>query len=168
MTESIDQPFTIRTAGPSDCELLLTLINELAEYEKLAHEVVATPEVLQEGMFGSTPYARAIIAENQGEPVGYALYFHSFSTFTGRPGLYLEDIYVIQAHRGKGIGKMLMSHVAKVAIEKGCSRMEWSVLNWNTPSIDFYRAIGAQPMEGWTVQRLVGDALKTLAGYSSQ
>jgi len=153
----------IRAARVEDCALILSFILELAVYEKLEHEVVATPEVLAETLFGQRPYAEVLIAEYEGKPVGYALFFHSFSTFIGRPGLYLEDIYVQPAVRGNGIGKALMTRIAALAVERQCARFEWSVLDWNEPSIKFYRAIGALPMEGWTVQRVTGQALVALA-----
>lgn len=156
----------IRPAQVQDCELILSFIRELAVYEKLEHEIVATPQILAETLFGPKPYAEVLIAEYDGKPIGYALFFHSYSTFNGRPGIYLEDVYVQPALRGKGIGKALMSYLAKLAIERKCSRFEWSVLDWNAPSIAFYRSIGAQPMEGWTVQRLTGPALEALATQS--
>jgi GNAT superfamily N-acetyltransferase len=160
------QLLRIRPAQVQDCELILSFIKELAVYEKLEHELVATPEILAETLFGPKTYAEVLIAEYDGKPVGYALFFHSYSTFNGRPGIYLEDVYVQPALRGKGIGKALMSYLAKLAVERKCSRFEWSVLDWNAPSIAFYRSIGAQPMEGWTVQRLTGPALEALAAQS--
>ena len=161
-------PLRIRPALVDDCALILSFIRELAVYEKLEHELIATPEILAETLFGPRPYAEVLIAEYEGKPVGYALFFHSFSTFNGRPGIYLEDVYVQPALRGKGIGKALMSFLAKLAIERKCSRFEWSVLDWNAPSIAFYRSIGALPMEGWTVQRVTGPALEALAALSSE
>jgi GNAT superfamily N-acetyltransferase len=142
---------------------ILGFIIELAEYEKLAHEVVATEDTLRETLFGPTPYAQVIIAELEGVPVGYALFFHNFSTFTGRPGIYLEDLYVQPKHRGQGFGKLLLSYLARKAVDMNCTRVEWSVLDWNQPAIDFYRSIGALPMDGWTVQRLDGDRLASFA-----
>lgn len=162
------QSLRIRPAQIEDCALILSLIRELAVYEKLEHELIATPEILAETLFGLKPFAEVLIAEYESVAVGYALFFHSFSTFNGRPGLYLEDIYVQPAMRGKGIGKTLMSFLAKLAIDRKCARFEWSVLDWNAPSIAFYRSIGAQPMDGWTVQRVTGDALKALAVQSKQ
>lgn len=158
----------IRPASREDSALILSFIMELAVYEKLAHEVIATPEILEETLFGSKAYAEVLIAEYDGVAVAYALFFHSFSTFNGRPGIYLEDVYVQPAMRGKGIGKALMSYLAKLAIERKCTRFEWSVLDWNAPSIAFYRSIGAQPMDGWTVQRVTGPALEALAALSSK
>jgi len=153
----------IRPATVDDCELILGFIRELAVYEKLEHELVATPQILAKTLFGDKAYAEVLIAEYDRTPVGYALFFHSFSTFHGRPGLYLEDVYVQPAMRGKGIGKLIMSTLAHIALERGCARFEWSVLDWNAPSIAFYRSIGAEPMDGWTVQRVTGKALEELA-----
>ena len=155
--------FVLREAREDDCGRILALIRELAEYEKLAHEVVATEDVLRETLFGERHVAEAIIGEHQGKAVAYALFFHNFSTFTGRPGVYLEDIYVKPAMRGRGYGKCLLTYVARLAVKRNCTRMEWSVLDWNEPSIRFYRALGAIPMDGWTVQRLAGDALDSVA-----
>ena len=155
--------FRIRKAGIKDSSLILGFIAELAEYEKLSHELVATVAILEESLFGEKPYAEVLIGDFEGVAVSYALYFHNFSTFTGRPGIYLEDIYVKPEMRGKGFGKSLMSYLAKLAIDNKFARLEWSVLDWNEPSIQFYRSIGAEPMEGWTVQRLDGDALRDFA-----
>lgn len=155
--------FVLREARAEDCGLILALIRELAEYEKLSHEVVATEEVLRETLFGEHPRGEVVIGEFQGEAVGYALFFHNFSTFTGRPGIYLEDIYVKPEMRGRGYGKCLLTYVARLAIERKCSRMEWSVLDWNEPSIRFYRSLGAVAMDEWTVQRLAGSALDEVA-----
>jgi len=155
--------FFIRDADKTDCGLILSFIKELAEYEKLLHEVKATEEILHRSLFSNQPYARVIIGEFQGQPVGYALFFNNFSTFTGRPGIYLEDLYVSPHMRGKGFGKSLLAYLAKLAHEENYTRVEWSVLNWNEPSIQFYRSIGAIPMDGWTVQRLHGQALENFA-----
>ena len=155
--------FTLRLARADDCGLILALIRELAEYEKLAHEVIASEEILRESLFGERPAAEVIIGEHSGEAVAYALFFHNFSTFTGRPGIYLEDIYVKPEMRGRGYGKCLLTYVARLAVERKCSRMEWSVLDWNEPSINFYRSLGATPMDGWTVQRLAGETLAAVA-----
>ena len=160
--------FVMREAQADDCALILALIRELAEYEKLTHEVVATEEVLRETLFGSRPAAEAIIAEYQGRAVGYALFFHNFSTFTGRPGIYLEDIYVKPEARGRGFGKCLLTYLARLAVERKCTRVEWSVLDWNEPSIRFYRSLGAAPMDEWTVQRLDGAALDEVAAMFEQ
>lgn len=158
MIESLE----IRSARPGDELLLLDLIRELAEYERLAHEVEATPEDLAESLFGGGAVAEAVIAEWNGQPVGFALFFRNFSTFVGRPGLYLEDLYVRESERGKGIGKALLLHLAGIARERNYGRMEWSVLNWNKPAIDFYHSLGAKPMDDWTVFRLDEAALKAL------
>lgn len=155
--------FALRQARAEDCGLILALIRELAEYEKLSHEVVATEEALRENLFGEQPRAEVAIGEHRGEAVAYALFFHNFSTFTGRPGIYLEDIYVKPAMRGRGYGKCLLAYVAKLAVERDCARMEWSVLDWNQPSIQFYRSLGAAAMDEWTVQRLTGAALENVA-----
>lgn len=155
--------FVLREARAEDCGLILAFIRELAEYEKLSHEVVATEEVLRETLFGEHPCGEVVIGEFQGEAVGYALFFHNFSTFTGRPGIYLEDIYVKPEMRGRGYGKYLLTYVARLAVERKCTRMEWSVLDWNEPSIQFYRSLGAVAMDEWTVQRLAGSALDEVA-----
>jgi GNAT superfamily N-acetyltransferase len=160
--------FVIRGANCADSQLLLGFIKELAQYEKLSHEAVATSAILEQNLFGERPYAEVLIAEFQGQAIGYALFFHSFSTFTGRPGIYVEDIYVQPQLRGKGFGKCLMSYIARLAIERNCSRMEWSVLDWNEPSIQFYRSIGAVAMDGWSVQRLDGAALGNFAAEFKQ
>ncbi|MBL14341.1 MAG: GNAT family N-acetyltransferase [Gammaproteobacteria bacterium] len=156
--------FVIRDTTVEDSELILNFIKKLAEYEQLSHEVVATVETLRETLFGEKAYAEVVIGEFEGVPVGYALFFYNFSTFTGRPGIYLEDIYVDKEMRGKGFGKCLLAYIAKLAVERNCTRVDWSVLDWNEPSIQFYRSIGAIPMEAWTVQRLHGDALLSFAG----
>lgn len=150
---------TLRPAAPRDIGTILGFIRELAEYERAPQEVVATPESLHEHLFGHTPACEAIIGEIDGEPRGFALYFHNFSTWKGKPGLYLEDLYVQPACRGAGLGKALFRRVARVASERGCPRLEWAVLDWNTPAIDFYRSMGAAAMDDWTVYRLTGDAL---------
>ena len=162
LTTHLDD-FTLRSATIDDVPSILGFIIELAEYEKLAHEVVATEDTLRETLFGPTPYAQVIIAELAGVPVGYVLFFHNFSTFTGRPGIYLEDLYVQPKHRGQGFGKLLLAYLARKAVDMNCTRVEWSVLDWNQPAIDFYRSIGALPMDGWTVQRLDGDRLASFA-----
>ena len=162
LSTSIDN-FVLRGTTKDDCSLILDLIMELAEYEKLAHEVVATVETLEETLFGENAYAEVFIGEFEDATVGYALFFHNFSTFTGRPGIYLEDIYVKPEMRGKGFGKCMLAYIAKLAVERNCTRVEWSVLDWNEPSIQFYRSIGAIPMDGWTTQRLHGEALSNFA-----
>lgn len=153
----------VRPAASHDVPLLLALIRELADYERLAHEVVATEAQLAAGLFGPRPAAEAIVAELDGQPVGFALFFQSFSTFLARPGLYLEDLFVRPAHRGRGVGRALFEHVARLAVERGCGRLEWSVLDWNEPAIRFYRQRGATPMSDWTVYRLTGEALRRAA-----
>jgi GNAT superfamily N-acetyltransferase len=153
----------IRPAVREDAGLILALIRELADYEKLAHEVVADEAGLAAHLFGERPRAEALIAEVDGQPAGFALFFHNFSTFLGKPGLYLEDLFVRPQYRGLGLGKRLMVRLAKIALERDCGRFEWWVLDWNTPAIDFYRRLGAVGMDEWTVQRVTGDALKALA-----
>lgn len=158
---------TIREATGDDAALLLALICELAAYENLAHAVVATEEQLRHWLFGERPAAEVLIAELAGEPVAFALFFPSFSTFLGRPGIYLEDLFVREAWRGRCIGKSLLARLAYLAVERGCGRLEWSVLDWNRPAIDFYRALGAQPLDDWTVFRLTGEQLATLAASAA-
>ena len=155
--------FVLRKATVEDCPLILSFIRELAEYEKLLNEVVASVETLAETLFGEVAYAQSVIGEYRGTAVGYALFFHNFSTFTGRPGIYLEDLYIQPHMRGEGFGKCLLAYLARLAVDKGCTRVEWSVLDWNEPSIQFYRSIGAAPMDEWTVQRLDGEALASFA-----
>lgn len=154
---------SIRKATVEDCSTILKFILELASFEKLAHEVVATEAQLKETLFGVKPYAQVIIAEWEGEPVGFALFFFNYSTFLAKPGLYLEDLYVLPAMRGKKIGKSLLIELAKIAVNNNCGRFEWWVLDWNQSAIDFYRSIGAEGMEDWTVQRVDGEALVRLA-----
>lgn len=162
----IDQ-FTIRDARPADCGQILQFIQELAEYEKLGHEVVATEEVLRQQLFGDAPRAEVLMGEFDGQAAGFALYFHNFSTFLGRPGIYLEDLYVRPAFRGRGFGKALLQTLAGIAVQRGCGRLEWSVLDWNTPAIEFYQSLGAQSMNEWVVNRLSGDALRQVAGVQA-
>ena len=154
----------IRRARPGEAPLVLTLIRELAEYEKLSHEVEATETDIDAALFGDNPLLFCEIAEWQNEPVGFAVWFLNFSTFSGKPGIYLEDLFVRPAFRGKGIGKGLLAHLAKACAANGWSRLQWSVLDWNTPSIEFYKSLGAVLMDEWTVCRLSGPALTTLAG----
>jgi GNAT superfamily N-acetyltransferase len=153
----------VRKAAPGDEALILGFIRELADYEKLSDEVVATPAHLTKTLFCENPKAFALVAELDGEAIGFALYFFNYSTFLGRHGLYLEDLYVQAAHRGVGAGKALLAALAKVAVDNECGRMEWSVLDWNAPSIAFYKSLGAVPMDEWTVYRLTGAALGALA-----
>ena len=152
----------IRPATADDVPLLVAFIRELAEYERLAHEAAATVDSLRDALFGPRPAAEALFAELDGRPVGYAIFFTNFSSFTGRPGIYLEDIYVQPASRAQGIGKRLLAYVAQVAVERGCGRLEWAVLDWNEPSIQFYKSLGARAMSDWTTYRLTGDDLKKL------
>ena len=153
----------IRSATEDDVPLILTLIKELAEYERLSHEVVATEEALRDSLFGERRVAEALLGYLGGNQAGFALFFHSFSTFLGKPGIYLEDLYVRPEFRGAGVGRALLVHLAGLAKERGCGRLEWSVLDWNEPAIGFYRGIGASPVSGWTVYRLTGEALENLA-----
>ena len=153
----------IRNAGREDVPLILAFVRKLAEYERLDHAVEATEELLEETMFGARSVAECVFAEWNGEPVGFALFFHNYSTFLGRPGVYLEDLFVDPPYRGKGIGKALLVHVAKLAVERGCGRVDWSVLDWNEPSIGFYKKLGARPLDAWTTYRVAGEALQKLA-----
>ncbi len=154
--------FEIRYATKDDAALILKFIRELAEYEKMLDEVIATEDLLVEWIFEKKS-AEVIFAMEDGVEVGFALFFYNFSTFVGRAGLYLEDVFVKVEHRGKGYGKALLKELAKIAVERGCGRMEWVCLDWNQPSIDFYRSLGAVPMDEWTIYRLTGDTLKALA-----
>lgn len=155
---------TIRPATGRDVSLILAFIRELAEYEKLSHEVVATEEGLHESLFGERPAAEVLLAHLGDEPAGFALFFHNFSTFLGQPGIYLEDLYVRPEHRGAGIGWALLAYLARLAKERDCGRLEWWVLDWNEPAIRFYRRLGASPMDDWTIYRLTGAALEEMAG----
>jgi len=155
--------FSIRNATGEDVPLILSFIHELAEYEKLSHEVSATEELLRDALFGERPAAEVLIGEPDGQPAAFALFFHNFSTFLGRPGIYLEDLYVRPEFRGRGLGKDMLSHLARLAKERGCSRLEWWVLDRNEPAIGFYRSVGAVPMDDWTVYRVTGAALDGLA-----
>jgi GNAT superfamily N-acetyltransferase len=154
----------IRDATPDDVHVIGELIRALAEYERLSHEVTLDEAELRAHLFGERPYAEVVVAEDGGEVVGFALFFHNYSTFLGKPGLYLEDLFVKTEHRGAGHGKALLAHVARLAVERGCGRLEWSVLDWNEPSIAFYRSLGAVAMDEWTGYRLTGEALRALAG----
>lgn len=162
-TQTRDPHFVIRPAVIQDTALILQFIKELADYEKLLHEVVADEDTLRKSLFGETPHAKVVIGEYDGKPVSFALYFHNFSTFLGRPGIYLEDLYVQPDMRGKGLGKILLGYLATLAKELNCGRLEWWVLDWNKPAIDFYQSLGAQPMDEWTVNRVTGEALDKLA-----
>jgi GNAT superfamily N-acetyltransferase len=152
-----------RFATIEDVLLIRQFISELAAYERLSHECVVTNENLEQTLFGARPYAEVVFAFVDSEPVGFALFFHNFSTFLGKPGLYLEDLFVRPHARGKGVGKALMRHLAKIALERGCGRFEWWVLDWNEPSIEFYKTLGALSMDEWTVMRVTGDSLTALA-----
>ena len=153
----------IRRAERSDVPLILSLVRELADYERLTDQVVATEELFETHLFGERPAAEALIAEVEGEAVGLALFFTTFSTFVGRPGLWLEDAYVRPEHRRAGIGRALVQHLARVAMERGHGRIEWTALDWNEPALDFYAGLGARPVEGWTIYRLDGDGIRHLA-----
>ena len=153
----------IRPVTPVDMEVLANLVRELAVYEKLEEHAKAGPEDFHRNLFGPRPAAEAAIAEVDGEPIGFALWFTTFSTFRGQPGIYLEDLFVRPRYRDRGIGKALLTMLARLATERGCGRLEWSVLNWNEPAIGFYRAIGARPMDEWTVYRLDDEPLRRLA-----
>ena len=152
----------IRKATPEDTPTILHLITQLAIYEKLENEVITTVEELKTNIFKKN-YAEVLIAEENDKPIGFALYFHNFSTFVGKPGIYLEDLFVEIEHRGKGYGKALLVELAKIAKERNCGRLEWAVLNWNTPSIEFYKSLGAKPMDEWTVFRLDKTGIENLA-----
>ena len=155
---------TIGIATERDIPQILFFIKALAEYERLADSVVATEDGLRATLFGPRPYAECVIARFEGEPAGFALFFHNYSTFLGKPGVYLEDLFVKPEFRGKGIGRSLLSYLARVAMERDCGRLEWSVLDWNESAIGFYKSLGAEPLADWTIFRVKGDALKRLAG----
>jgi GNAT superfamily N-acetyltransferase len=159
--------FQIRTTTESDLAVILSLIRELAEYERAPDAVVATEAGLREVLFGAKRSAEVLLASEEQEPVGFAVFFHNFSTWLGRPGLYLEDLFVRPEKRGKGYGRALLERLARIAQERGCGRMEWAVLDWNDPAIQFYRKLGAQPMDEWTVFRLTGEGIAKLAGSNS-
>jgi GNAT superfamily N-acetyltransferase len=162
-TEESPKGYVIRSVTPDDMDVLANLVHELAVYEKLEQHAQATPDDFRRHLFGPRPAAEAALAEVSGEPVGFALWFTTFSTFRGQPGIYLEDLFVRPQYRGKGIGKALLAHLARLAIERGGGWMGWSVLNWNEPSIGFYDALGAWPMKEWTTYRLDGEPLRRLA-----
>lgn len=152
----------IRPAQAGDVPDILRLIRALADYERLGHEVVATEDALRATLFGPRPAAEVLLAEEDGRPVGLALFFQNYSTFLARPGIYLEDLFVEPDFRGRGLGKALLQAVARLAVDRGCGRFEWSVLDWNQPAIDFYRALGARPLNDWTTFRVTGEALAKL------
>ena len=153
----------IQPATEADVPLILQLIQALADYERLGHEVVATEAMIRESFFGPTPHAQALIARMGGDAVGFAIWFSTYSTFLSKPGIYLEDLFVRPDWRGKGIGRALLQHLARIAVERACGRIEWSVLDWNETAIRFYRSISARAMDEWTVYRLTGDAITRLA-----
>jgi GNAT superfamily N-acetyltransferase len=157
------QTLAIALARPADAALIVALVRELAEYERLLDQVVISEHDVLRDLFGPRPYAEAIIAREGAEPVGFALWFHNYSTFAGRPGLYLEDLFVRPAFRGRGYGEALLRHLARIALDRGCARFEWSVLDWNEPALKFYRKLGAVPLDEWTVQRVSGETLVALA-----
>jgi len=163
MDLSATSKFRIRTATEEDAPVIFSLIKELAEYEHLSHEVVASVNDIRKTLFGEHPFAETLIGEYEGLPVSFALFFYNFSTFLGKPGIYLEDLYVQPQHRGKGFGSKMLAHIAALAKERNCGRFEWSVLNWNTPAIRTYEKLGATPMNEWVLYRLSGEALDRLA-----
>jgi GNAT superfamily N-acetyltransferase len=152
----------IAPATERDVAVILSFIRKLADYEKLSHQVTATEDLLRQALFGERPVAEVLIANVGEEPAGFALYFHNFSTFLGRPGIYLEDLFVEPAQRGKGIGKALLIEIARIAKQRNCGRLEWAVLDWNRPAIDFYRGLGAVPLDDWTLFRVTGESLDNL------
>jgi GNAT superfamily N-acetyltransferase len=155
-------------AEEKDVPLILSFIRGIAEYERLSHEVVADEALLRRSLFGGKPAAEVLIAYHEDEPAGFAIFFHNYSTFLARPGLYLEDIFVWPRFRRSGIGRALLRRVARIAVERGCGRMEWAVLDWNQPAIEFYRSLGAVPLDEWTVFRLTGEALRSLGAPSAE
>ena len=167
MSDNTDDTITIRAATRDDVPRVLKFIRELAVYERLEHEVVASEADLRDALFGERRYAEVVFACSRGEPVGFALFFHNFSTFKGRAGIYLEDLFVLPEARGRGSGKRLLAYLARTAVERRCARLEWAVLDWNEPSIGFYRSLGAVAMDEWTTFRLTGDALALLAGSAA-
>ena len=158
-----NETLRIERATPRDVPLILRLIKALAEYERMSSDVVATEDGLRETLFGARPSAEVVIGYAGTEPAGFALFFENYSTFLGKPGLYLEDLFVVPEYRGRGYGKALLTHLATLAVERGCGRFEWSVLDWNEPAIGFYKNLGAKPMDEWTIFRVTGDALSQLA-----
>jgi GNAT superfamily N-acetyltransferase len=153
----------IRSATPNDTPTIAALIRALAEYERLSHAVVLNEADLHQHLFGPRPYAEVLLAEDAKAVVGFALFFHNFSTFLGQPGIYLEDLFVKPEHRGRGHGKALLTELARLALQRGCHRLDWAVLDWNESALRFYRSLGAVPMEGWQLYRLSGDALQNFA-----
>ena len=157
----------IRPATPADIPAIIHLIRALSDYEKLSHQVVVDEARLREHLFGARPYAEVLLAEEAGHVVGYALSFHTYSTFLGRPSLYLEDLFVLPEHRGRGHGKALLARLARIAVERGCGRFEWMVLDWNTPAIQFYESLGAALAPEWQLCRMTGDALQQFAATAT-
>jgi len=155
--------FLIRKAEKEDVSIVLDFIKKLADYERLSHEVVATEENLEKYLFGEEKVAEVVIGYYKEKPVGFALYIYNFSTFLARPGIYLEDLFVLEEYRGRGIGKVLLAYLAKLAVDKDCGRLEWAVLDWNEPSIEFYKSLGARLMNEWIINRVTGDSLIDLA-----
>ncbi len=155
--------FRIKKAGEKDTGLILNFIKKLAEYEKLENEVTATGDLLKENLFGERPVAECLLAYYENKPVGFAIYFFNFSTFLAKPGLYLEDLFVLPEYRGKGFGKAMLVHLAKIAVEKDCGRFEWAVLDWNEPALKFYESLGAVKLDDWIIHRVTGKALHQLA-----
>jgi GNAT superfamily N-acetyltransferase len=163
----MSKSITIRRAEAHEVSLILSFIRDLAEYERLSHEVIATETGLRETLFGPRPHAEVVFACLDGEPVGFALFFHNYSTFLGQPGIFLEDLFVRPHARGHGVGKLLLQWLARTAVERNCGRLEWNVLDWNEPAIGFYRKLGARPMEEWTTFRLAGTELQALASSAA-
>lgn len=163
MQSAKNKPFIIRKAEKEDVPVILDFIEKLAEYERLSHEVVATGADLERYLFGDEKVAEVVIGYEGELPVGFALFFHNFSTFLGKPGIYLEDLFVLEAHRGKGYGTKLLASLAALAMERNCGRLEWAVLDWNEPSIEFYKSLGARMMNEWIVNRMTGESLVKLA-----
>ena len=156
--------FLIRPATKNDASIIISLIKELAEYERLSQEVEATEDDIRRSLFGDRPFAEALIGEYECHPISFALFFYNYSTFLGKPGIYLEDLYVKPEHRGNGFGRKMLVHIARLAKERNCGRFEWSVLDWNTPAIRTYEKLNAKPMREWILYRLTGEALERLAG----
>lgn len=157
--------FQIRAAQPADTTAIFSLIQALAEYEKLSHQVTGSPDDLAQHLFGEKPFVEAIVAETDSQIIGFALFFYNYSTFLTQPGLYLEDIFVLPEHRGNGAGKALLTHLAQIAVDRNCGRLEWSVLDWNEPAIAFYQRMGATVLPDWRICRVTGDALTQMATF---